>query len=157
MSPRNQALGGIVLHVSKFIWAVLLAAPALSLAQTNMAIYTNSLVNGWSDGSYNVTLNYANTSPVYTGSSHSISVTITNAYGGIQLIHSSLTTTGFASISFWLNGGTVGGQQLQMYGDLSSGTQSVRYHLAAPLANTWQQYTVSLSALGVANTNNFTG
>ncbi len=29
--------------------------------------------------------------------------------------------------------------------------------LAAPLANTWQQYTVSLSALGVANTNNFTG
>jgi alpha-L-arabinofuranosidase len=157
MPPRNQALGGIVPYVSKFIWAVLLAAPALSVAQTNMAIYTNLLVNGWSDGSYNVTLNYANTSPVYTGSSDSISVTITSAYGGIQLNHSSLTTTGFASISFWLNGGTVGGQQLQMYGNLSSGTQSARYHLAAPLANTWQQYTVSLSALGVANTNDFTG
>ena len=52
--------------MSKFIWAVSLAAPALSLAQTNMTIYANSLVNGWSDGSYNVTLNYANTSPVYT-------------------------------------------------------------------------------------------
>ena len=94
--------------------------------------------------------------PVHSGSD-SISVTITNAYGGIGLSHSSLTDTGFASVSFWLNGGAVGGQQLQMYGTLNFAAQSARYHLAAPLANTWQQYTVSLSALGVANTNNFTG
>ncbi len=102
------------------------------------------------------TTNYANTSPVHSGSD-SISATITNAYGGIQLNHSSLTTTGFASVSFWLNGGTIGGQQLQMYGNLNFSAQSARYHLTAPVTNTWQQYTVSLSALGVANTNNFTG
>ena len=133
-----------------------LAAPLLSGAQTNMAIYADSLVNGWSDGSYNVTHNLANTSPVHSGT-HSISATITSAYGGIALNHSSISTTNFASISFWLNGGTIGWQQLQMYGNLSSGTQSARYHLAAPLANTWQLYTVSLSALGVANATNFTG
>ena len=52
---------------------------------------------------------------------------------------------------------SVGGQQLQMYGTLNFAAQSARYLLASPLANTWQQYTVSLSALGVANTNNFTG
>jgi len=157
MTQLKQVPGRIPLTLLKFIPALLLILPALSLAQTNMAIYTNSLVNSWSDGSYNVTLNYANTSPVYTGSSHSISVTITNAYGGIALNHSSLTTTGFASLSFWLNGGSSGGQQLQMYGNLSSGTQSARYHLASPSANSWQLYTVPLSALGVANTNNFTG
>ncbi|MGH7992712.1 MAG: hypothetical protein ACREDQ_04290, partial [Limisphaerales bacterium] len=137
--------------------AVLLAVPMVSAAQTNMTIYADSLVNGWSDGSYNVTVNYANTTPTHTNSSHSISATITSAYGGIGLNHSSLTDTGFASVSFWLNGGTVGGQQLQMYGNLNFAAQSARYHLAAPLANTWQQYTVPLSALGVANTNNFTG
>jgi len=156
MSPRNQALGGIVLNVSKFILAISLAVPMVSVAQTNMTIYADSLTNGWSDGSYTVTRNFANTSPVHSGSD-SISATITGAYGGIQLNHSSMTATGFASISFWLNGGNSGGQQLQMYANLSTGTQSPRYHLAAPLINTWQQYTVFLSALGVANATNFTG
>src|ERR1700690_4602600 len=138
MTPRNQLLGGIFLNVSKFILAAALAAPTLSLAQGNMTIYADSRVNGWSDGSYNVTLNYANTSPstVHSGSD-SISVTITSAYGGIQLNHSSMTDTNFASISFWLHGGTVGGQQLQMYGNLSTGTQDARYHLVAPSAGTW--------------------
>jgi hypothetical protein len=127
-----------------------------SLAQTNMTIYADSLVNGWSDGSYNVTHSFANTSPVHSGSD-SISATITAAYGGIQLNHAKMAVTNFASIGFWLNGGSIGGQQLQMYANLTTGTQSARYHVAAPPANTWQLYTVPLSALGVANATNFTG
>jgi alpha-L-arabinofuranosidase len=156
MCPRNQVPGRLFPKISKFILAVLLAAPMVSAAQTNMTIYADSLVNGWSDGSYSAAVNYANTSPVHSGT-RSISVTITNAWGALGLNHSSLTTTGFASISFWLNGGTVGGQQLQMYGVLGSTVQSPRPVLSSPPAGAWQQYTVSLSALGVANTNNFTG
>ena len=159
MTPQNQPLGGIILKVSKFILAVSLAAPAVAVAQ-NMTIYADSLVNGWLDYSYNCTRNFANTSPVHSGND-SISATVTSAWGGIQLYHAGMTNTAYASISFWLNGGASGGQQLQMYGNLYVGgantAQSARYHLAAPLANTWQQYTVSLSALGVANTTNFTG
>lgn len=146
-----------ILKLSKFILAVSLAMPLVSGAQTNMTIYADSLVNSWSDGSYNVTHSFANPSPTHTNSSASISATITNNYGGIQLNHSKLTTTNFASISFWLNGGPIGGQQLQMYGNLSTGVQSSRYHLAAPPINNWQAYTVPLSALGVANVTNFTG
>jgi alpha-L-arabinofuranosidase len=73
------------------------------------------------------------------------------------LNHSSMTNTAYAYISFWLNGGSSGGQNLQMYGNLSTGTQSARDNLNTPLANAWQQYVVPLSALGVANTTNFTG
>jgi len=156
MSHPNPPLNGFLSDVSKFILTVFLVVPMASLAQTNMTIYADSRVNGWTDGSYSSTENYANTSPVQSGSD-SISVTITSAYGGIGLNHSSLTTTGFASVSFWLNGGPIGGQRLQMYGNLNFNPQSARYALAAPLANTWQLYTVPLSALGVANTNNFTG
>jgi len=156
MTPQNDPLRRIILTVSKFILAALLTVPIVSLAQSNLTIYADSLVNGWQNNSYDVTLNYANTSPIYDGSD-SISVTITSAYGGIQLKHSSVTNTAFASLSFWLHGGVSGGQQLQMYGNLSTGGQSARYHLAAPSANTWQQYTVSLTALGVANVTNFTG
>jgi alpha-L-arabinofuranosidase len=156
MLPDNQAIDWVVLKASKFILTVSLLAPAVSVAQSNMTIYNDSLVNGWQDYSYNCTRDFANTSPVYSGSD-SISVTITNGWGGIQLYHTEMTNTDYASISFWLNGGPSGGQQLQMYGNLSSGVQSSRYHLAAPPANTWQQYTVSLSALGVANAPDFTG
>jgi hypothetical protein len=155
MLLQNQPCRWIVLTLSKFILAVSLAAPVASVAQ-NMTIYSDSLVNGWLDYSYSTTRNFANTSPVHSGND-SISATITSAWGGIQLYHTGMTNTAYASISFWLNGGASGGQQLQMYGNLSTGAQSARYHLAAPLASTWQQYTVSLSALGVANTTNFTG
>jgi hypothetical protein len=160
MTLRNQALRGIVLKVSKFIFAVSMGAPAVSVAQSNLTIYADSLVNGWLNSSYNTTLNYANTSPVHSGSD-SISVTITSAWGAIQLYHADMTNSAFAFINFWLNGGPTGGQLLQMYGNLDVGgtstAQGARYYLNTPMANTWQQYTVPLAALGVANTTNFTG
>ena len=144
---------------SKLIWAALLAAPALALAQTNMAVYSNSLVNGWQDTSYNCAVNYATPSPVYSGSGFSVSATIGAVYGGIQMSHAPMTNSGFGSISFWLNGGASGGQFLKMYGTLgtANGAQAARYFLNMPASNTWQQYTVSLSSLGVANATNFTG
>jgi hypothetical protein len=134
-------------------------APAPLPNTINMEIYSNSLVNGWANASYNITLNYSNPSPTYPGSKYSISATITNAYGGIGLYHSPLADTNYASISFWLNGGADGEQQLQMYGLLGADGegQSARYPLDTPQANTWTQYTVQLSALGVANVTNFSG
>ncbi len=156
MFSPNQAARRLAQPLLKWMLLAALAAPIASLAQSNMVIYADSLTNGWSDGSYGITTNYANTSPVHSGSD-SISATITSAWGGIGLNHSSMTDTGYASISFWLDGGNIGGQQLQMYGNLNYAAQSARYHLAAPLTNTWQQYVVPLSALGVANATNFTG
>jgi hypothetical protein len=93
---------------------------------------------------------------------YSISVSITSGYAGIQLYHPYMADTNYASISFWLNGGASGGQSLQVYGMLSVGTnlneaQSARYSLSTPQANTWTQYTVLLSSLGVANVTNFSG
>lgn len=153
MFQPNQSFGRFLSKVLKFLLTVSLAAPAVVLAQTNMTIYADSLLNGWSDGSYNCTRNFANASPVYSGS-HSISITITNAWGGLQVNHSGLMTTGFANISFWLNGGTIGGQQLQMYAHLSTSSQGPLFHLASPPADAWRQYTISLSSLGVANVTN---
>jgi alpha-L-arabinofuranosidase len=159
MTQRSKTPAGLVSQASKFILAVLLAAPVASEAQTNMAVYSNALVNGWLDYSYNVTRNFANTSPVYSGSTHSISATITNAYGGIQLYHAPMADSNYASISFWLNGGATGGQSLQMYGNLGTGPtgQSPRYSLITPQANTWQQYVVLLADLGVSDQTNFSG
>jgi len=148
----------ILFRRSPLILAISLAARTASVAQSSSTIYADALASGWQDWSYNATRNFANTAPVHSGS-HSISVAITGAWGGIQLYHAEMTNVGYASISFWLNGGPGGGQQLQMYGNLGTPivTQTARYPLNTPLANTWQQYTIPLSALGVANRTNFTG
>jgi alpha-L-arabinofuranosidase len=140
-----------------FIAGALLLLPAVCRAQSNLVIYDDALKSGWQDYSY-CTRNLANLSPVHSGSD-SISATITGAYGGLQFYHAPLTNSNYTSISFWINGGASGGQQLQMYGNLGTGptAQVPRFYLNAPLANTWQQYTVPLSYLGVANATNFSG
>jgi hypothetical protein len=125
----------------------------------NYAIYSNALVSGWANASYNINLNYSNTTPIYPGSTKSISATIISAYGGIGFFHSPMADAAYGSITFWINGGPVGGQQLQMYGLLGAGgaDQGIIYSLNTPVANTWVQYTVPLSALGVANASDFSG
>ena len=145
-------------RTSTFATAILLMLPILCPAQTNLAIYSDSLVNGWLDYSYGVTENFSNPSPVHSGSA-SISAAINAAWGGIQLYHAPMTNFGYASVSFWINGGTGGGQQLQMYGNLGPGNtaQAPRYALNILAPNLWQQCVVPLSFLGVANATNFTG
>src|SRR6267143_6271937 len=140
------------------ILSTVLSLPVAALGQSNLTIYADSLATGWLDYSYNTTRNFANTSPVHSGSD-SVSATITSAYGGIQLFHPPMTNSAYGFVSFWLNGGSAGGQQLQMYGNLGPGptSQSARFYLASPIANTWRQYFVPLSALGVANATNFSG
>ncbi|MGA2555948.1 MAG: glycoside hydrolase family 44 protein, partial [Verrucomicrobiota bacterium] len=111
------------------------------------------LENGWQNWGW-ATLNYSNTSPVHSGSD-SISVTM-GGWAGIQLYHPNMDSTPYASISFWLNGGSSGGQHLRIYGLLNGSGQSVT-SLGSVATNTWQQFTVTLSALGVANHTNFSG
>jgi hypothetical protein len=145
-------------YVRAWILAALFSFPAVAQAQSNLTIYADSLATGWLDYSYNTTRNFANTSPVHAGND-SISATITSAYGGIQLFHPPMTNSAYGFVSFWLNGGAAGGQQLQMYGNLGPGPtpQSARFYLASPIANAWRQYFVPLSALGVDNATNFSG
>jgi PKD repeat protein len=118
-----------------------------------MTVYDDSLENGWQDYGF-ATDNYTNHSPVHSGT-NSISVTINSPYYGIQIHHADFTNTPYANISFWLNGGPTGGQQLQVYGVLDGVNQTPRFYLSPPTANTWQEYVVPLSALGVADATNF--
>ena len=67
----------------------------------------------------------------------------------------------YSSVSFWINGGAGGGQKLQVCGLLHVGTTNnawqSHYTLGVLPTNSWQQFAIPLSALGVANKTNFTG
>jgi alpha-L-arabinofuranosidase len=138
-------------------------AVTVARAQNNLSVYADALVNGFQDWGW-ATHSFANTSPVHTGA-NSVSITIaTTGYDGLQICRAAgtdLDSSPYTNVSFWINGGASGGQQLQVFGLLHvGGTQNI-WQLSTPLANlqtnTWQQITIPLSTLGVANKTNFTG
>ena len=149
LSPRLQWL------------CCLTAALAFQLAaRADQIIYDDALENGWQNWGW-ATLNYANTSPIHTGSD-SISVAIGTNYQGIQIWHPDMDSSLYTSLTFWINGGPSGGQKLQVYGLLDTNGvqnkgQSAHYTLPTLTANNWQQFTIPLSSLGVAGQPNFTG
>jgi len=123
-------------------------------AQTNQTIYSNSLQNQWDNWSW-ASNNLASTTFVLPGFSDSISVSCTN-YTALSLHHTLFDSTLFTNLTFWLNGGASGGQVLTLTATLNGNNQTL-YALPALAAKTWQQFTVSLAALGVADRVDFDG
>jgi alpha-L-arabinofuranosidase len=147
-------------HCCRAFGAVLPLWAATAQAQAPLPVYTDYLVNGFQDWGW-AARNYANTSPVHSGSK-SVAVTITSGWQGLQVYHPDLDSSLYRSISLWLNGGATGGQRLQVYGLLHVGTtnnagQGRYFSLGMLATNAWQQFIVPLTTLGVANRTNFTG
>jgi hypothetical protein len=122
-------------------------------AQADQIIYDDALENGWQNWSW-ATVNLGNTSPVYSGSD-SISVTASN-WSALYLDVAAVDSSPFTNLTFWINGGTNGGQQVQVQGVLGSTSQAA-VQLAPLPTNSWRQINLSMMALGVANQPNFTG
>jgi hypothetical protein len=126
-------------------------------AQGDQIIYSNSLQNGWSvDPWGGETTSLTCTNPVLPGISDSISVSCTE-WTALYLAQTPSDSTPYTNLTFWANGGASGGQVLSLQGTLSGQPQGNPYALAALAANTWQQFTVSLAAMGVADQPNFDG
>ncbi|HUA37091.1 MAG TPA: glycoside hydrolase family 44 protein [Candidatus Sulfopaludibacter sp.] len=126
-------------------------------SRADQIVYDDKLENGWQNWSW-ATVNLANTSPVHSGSD-SISVTASNTPTNWQALYleiSAMNSSGFTNLTFWINGGSAGGQQVQGQGLLNGSAQSA-VQIGPLTANSWRQVNVSLSALGVANQPNFTG
>ncbi len=124
-----------------------LALPNLARAQTDQAVYTDALVNGWQNWSW-ATVNLGNTTPVQSGTD-SISVSA-GPYQALYLHQTAFDSTPYTALVFWIDGGASGGQLLQVQATLNGAAQTV-VTLPALAANTWQQVTIPLSSLGVQN------
>ena len=123
--------------------------------QADQSIYTDTLQNGWQNWGW-TQIDYANSSPVHSGTK-SIAVTITNNTSqAIYIAYSAFDSTPYLSISFWINGGPVGGQKLLIQGH-AAGASQMATNLPTLAANTWQHMTFLLSDLGVANRSDMDG
>jgi len=135
-----------------FLFAFLLLLSAHCFA--DQSVYSDQLGSGWQNWSWAST-NLSSKTTVHSGT-YSIAVTETGGNQALYLHNNPQSTIGYEAISFWINGGSAGGQELQVQGTLNS-NPIVAYTLPALAANTWQQVTVPLAGLGVANITEFDG
>ena len=112
-----------------------------------MAIYQESLVNGWNNWSW-ASVSTASTTTAHTGS-NAIAVTA-DAFEALYLQHAALPTGAFESLKFWIHGGATGGQTLNVVA-LRNGVSQPAVRIGPLPAGTWQEFVIPLAQLGIAN------
>lgn len=125
-------------------------------AQTAAKIYDDALQNSWENWSW-ATVNFSDTTKIHAGTK-AIRVT-TGGNQALYLHHTALDSTGYRNLIFWINGGSgasAGGQRLQVQATLNGQPQAA-CTLPPLTADTWQQISIPLSSLGVANQASFDG
>jgi len=119
----------------------------------NQSIYTDSLQNGWENWSW-AQVNLNNSNPVKSGTA-SASVTTNAGWQAFYMHHAAFSTANYTHLSFWIHGGTNGGQLLQVNAT-SGGNPQTAVNLNA-LQSAWQQITIPLSALGMNSSSTMDG
>jgi alpha-N-arabinofuranosidase len=131
-----------------------IAAASPVIANDDYLIYTVQLNNGWADD-YSYAPYYITNNPNFNGS-NSIACAYTS-WQALWFTHDPMDTTIYTNVSFWLNGGPTGGENIGFSAQVGPNfTDANSINVKAP-ANTWKQFTFSLASLGVANVSNLTG
>jgi hypothetical protein len=131
-------------------------------AQSDAPLYTDQLVNGWQNWSWNTTLNFDNASPVQSGS-RSIQVTYDQAWAGLYFGRPNpFSTLGYQTLSFWIHGGATNGRTIYVKPavnfEVRDGVALNAYVEGGQVrAGEWRRVQIPLTALHIANRNDLTG
>jgi hypothetical protein len=121
-----------------------------------LIVYADTLAPGWADWSWGSSRNWADTTYVHSGR-YAASCAITQAWAGLYVSTDGIQTTGYNYLSFYINGGARGGQQLTVNLVDANGAMLPALNLntylggQTPAANIWQRVTVPVSDLRGAN------
>ena len=92
--------------------------------------------------------------PTFNGT-NSMVFAASSTYQALYLEHDPIDTTIYTNLTFWLNGGSKGGQTVGVQAEAGTNWET-QIQVKAP-TNSWQQFTFSLASLGVANVTNLNG
>lgn len=129
--------------------ALLAAVPALAQETKQeakpapMVIYDDELKNDWQNWSWGVTLQMS----VPAGQVKPIKVEGT-PWSALDLHHSAISTKGYTKLTFYINGGTDGGQQLMVKAKAPGGVAIDSNYAIAPKVKTWEIAEVPLKDIG---------
>jgi alpha-L-arabinofuranosidase len=133
---------------------LLLLSALAAHATDDMLLYSDRFNNGWVDN-WSWMPRHATNNPVYSGSTSMACVPSDLWQAWWLKSGTSVDTTPYTNVSFWLNGGATGGQSVLVSGELGGSGMAGIWVTAS--TNTWKPFTISLTALGINNKSNLTG
>jgi len=116
----------------------------VAFAQTNRIVYSDSLSKGWANWSW-AKVDLANTSHVHSGSK-SIAVAA-SGWEALYFHHEPFDPALVESISFWIHGGTSGGQLLMVQAVYDGTAVDVGAQLDPLPANAWVRIQIPMARL----------
>ena len=148
------------LSLPGLLFALLLASPQSLPAQAILPLYLDDLENSFQNWSWKPN-DFTSTTCLLPGFTSSISASadgtwqaisfgsdVVNAYQGMNI-------SPYQNLVLWANGGSAGGQKLQVYpGDFTGAGIGADDALPALTAGTWTQFTIPLSTICPAGTTN---
>ena len=120
---------------------------------TNVVYGTRTYNNGWQD--YGWVPLYCTNNPAHSGS-NALCLAPSGSWQALQFVHNAIDTSLYTNLTFWLNGGSAGGQTVTVAATLG-GTPQTSQNVGPAPTNSWKHVTLSLASLGVANKTNFDG
>lgn len=125
-----------------------MTASAAASKAGSQIIFDSALENGWGNQSW-AKFDFNNTSPVH-GGTKSIKITVARGYDALSLRHAPFKGSTFAFLSFWINGGPTGGQQLRVFAVANGKPLNLNPNPLPVLnKNSWEHVVIPLSALDV--------
>jgi len=124
---------------------------------TEYLVYDNTITAGWdTSGSWGMTVDPASTTVTHSAP-NAISLT-PGGYGALVLTYAgpAMDTSSFRTLTFWIHGGTAGGQYIGVGAVRGDDWSTPSVGLPLLQANTWQKVEVPLSSLGVEGSANIT-
>lgn len=117
----------------------------------DMLIYSDRFNNGWGDWLWMP--HYATNNPAYAGT-NSMAL-VPSSLNEVWWLKSATTVdaTLYTNLTFWLNGGATGGQNVSVNGELNGSVLGLPPVSVTAPTNSWKQVVISLAALGVNKTN----
>lgn len=124
------------------------SAPATATvpAGGGSVVYADALQNGWQSWSW-AGLDLGSTAPVRAGCALRVAA---GPWQALYLHHAPFPTSAYAAVTFWIHGGSQGGQRLWVKA-LRNGAPQAAVPLGPLPVGQWQSVTVSLRDLGVAD------
>ena len=145
--------------IRRRVWFLLAAlvligfSPATLWAADDLRIFSDQRNNGWDDWSW--VPRYNTNSPVHSGT-NALCFNQTGTYQALWFKHGEIDTRIYTNLTLWVNGGVTGGQYVGVNGELGGSTAGLPRLSVTAVANSWQKFTFTLAALGVANKTNLT-
>ena len=130
-----------------FAVLVLAALAGASSGEADTPVFSEALAPGWTNWSWSTVVSFSNASPAHSGAA-SMAVTYQDGWAGLYLhVEPTIDGTPLQTLSFWVHGGTVGGQRFRVL-IYRTTTDATRGYDLTVAAGSWQHVAIPLTSFG---------